>query len=153
MANTIILDDYQSNKKHYIIFVDTDYEIIRKAWFDKKAFMPEIRKLITYNDCYMWNDLSASQWKMLCAIKAHEVSMLSTKDQQDETNPKVMVFHFFLKGFIHFLEYNIGCCVDSVRIQRTDHTTVNFLVSFSDCVGVEHPEYKKPELVVLDGGE
>ena len=151
MAIAIILDDFISNKKLYLVFVDSDFEDVLHSWMDPTTFVNELTKQPYFKNVTRWSDLTISQWKILVASKMHDVMQLSQEEQMNEKTPAVQTLHFFIKGLVHKLQTDFSGIVDHMKIQRINEETINFNIAISECLNISPPVHRKPQLKVIDG--
>lgn len=149
MSTSVVISDFNQNKKIFLVFSEVDYDNVESAWTDPERFFTEVKNKTGYTQYHKWSELSLHQWQYLLIHKLDESLKLSDAVQQDETHPIISSLHFFLVGYCHKYQIETGSLIEMLKIQKVNEIDYNIMAYSTNVMSVENNPPRKPQLKVL----
>jgi hypothetical protein len=117
---TVIINDFETDQRIAILFnYPQDFLQINAYWETEDDLLVNLDKANdVFKDRRRWCDLSPTHFRFLIMENMNKMTVLTTEEQADPTNPTMVSLTFLLTGFIKCIEERTESTLELLKVNR-----------------------------------
>lgn len=155
MTVSIIITDFEIDKRIYINLEQEDFDFIKKVWNTEDKLLVELQDSPIFENKTKWSDLSPMHYRLMILKNLSLMVALTNEERMDFLNPTIKSLRFLLSALVYSLEMKSESLVELMRITRINDMQVifDYSANINICFEKQIPNNKLRVVVDNDKNE
>lgn len=145
MTVNIIIENYKSNNKIYLTYLDNEFKEIDQNWDKEDKLLLDMNRLNLLKDKLTWSKLDSIDFTFLITENLKKIIELPQGEIFNQKNPSTKSLNFLIKGLVRCLEEKSSIILETLKIQIINEQNVNYQFIGTICISID----KKPKLTIV----